>query len=496
MNRILNAETLLSHGNQKGREAVYEILETGMRAGDPYQKMLQMLTLKSGILTVGNPAFEPLYSPRPGNETYDLEHDIDRIFVFAAGKGMLRVVKALEEVLGDYLTGGCALVKYGDNETLSKVKVLYGAHPMPDENCVAGCQEMLKQIQTLKLTNRDLVFTAVGNGIGSLMTYPAEGISLQAVSDMMHMMQIEKGVPTAELSIVRNQVDRIKGGRLTRKLFPAKMVHLLAIDCNYGNTGAVGYPGLMQANVWIHTMPDRGSKEMAIGILQKWDAWNRVDESIRQYLLSSDAGEEVLRQPEFEEMDCKIYGIMPDNMGPLPSAMEKAEQLGYQAHLINRGHGLEASFMGKFLGLLGKCVDRESQPFTAPCALFYTGEMLVTVGKSDGVGGRNQECALSAATAIAGNRQVVIGSVDTDGTDGPGGHFCEEASSLGVKALTGGIVDGYTMEEAQKLHVNVTQHLKDHNTSLPLWKLQSGIWATQNISVQDLAVVLVMPKEN
>lgn len=493
MKRILNPENLISHGNIEGRKAVYEILEAGLTAGDPYNRTCQMLHLKDGILTVGHPAYEPLGTPHPGTISYDLNKHIDRIFVFAAGKGMLRVVRALEDVLGDTLTGGCALVKYGDEEIISKVEVLYGAHPVPDENCVKGCRRMLELIAELKLTERDLVFTAIGNGIGSLLTYPAEGISLESVSYMIHMMQIEKGVRTSELSIVRNQVDQIKGGRLTRRLVPAKMVHILAIDCNYGSTGGSGYSGLVTANMWLHTLPDCSTKENAIAILKKWDAWERVDESIRSHLLSSSAGENVLQQNEFEQMNCKIFGIMPDSMAPLPSAMEMAEKLGYKAHLINRGHGLEASVMGKFWGFSGICSSREGQPFAAPCALFYTGEMLVTVGQESGVGGRNQECALSAAMVLAGNSKVVIGCADTDGTDGPGGYFCEEATQLGITALTGGIVDGYTKEEAERLGINIPSCLKRHNTSLPLWRLHSGIWATQNISVQDLVVVLVMP---
>lgn len=38
-----------------------------------------------GILTVGDPAFEPIGTPRPGNAVYDLNKDVDRVFVVAAG---------------------------------------------------------------------------------------------------------------------------------------------------------------------------------------------------------------------------------------------------------------------------------------------------------------------------------------------------------------------------------------------------------------------------
>jgi hypothetical protein len=48
------------------------------------------------------------------------------------------------------------------------------------------------------------------------------------------------------------------------------------------------------------------------------------------------------------------------------------------------------------------------------------------------------------------------------------------------------------MEEAKRAGVNVLDELKRHNTSPPLWKLGSAVWATPNISVIDLTVGLVM----
>ena len=195
MTRILNREALTSHGNIEGRNLVCDILEAGLQAGDPYNTTRQMLHLEGGFLTVGYPDFEPIGTPNPGAATYNLEQDIDRIFVFAAGKGILRVVKALEDVLGDFLTAGVALAKYGDHEALSRVEVIHGAHPVPDDNCILGCRKMIDRIKELQLTPRDLVFTAIGNGVGSLLTYPTEGIPLSAVRDMVHLMQIEKGVP-------------------------------------------------------------------------------------------------------------------------------------------------------------------------------------------------------------------------------------------------------------------------------------------------------------
>jgi glycerate-2-kinase len=118
--------------------------------------------------------------------------------------------------------------------------------------------------------------------------------------------------------------------------------------------------------------------------------------------------------------------------------------------------------------------------------------MLVTVGREKGVGGRNQEFALAAAQRIAGSRNIIVGSVDSDGTDGPGTQFAQVYG--GIPCLAGGVVDGETMDEARTSGVNVAEELKRHNASAALWKLRSGIAATPNISLNDLTVTLIMER--
>ena len=58
--------------------------------------------------------------------------------------------------------------------------------------------------------------------------------------------------------------------------------------------------------------------------------------------------------------------------------------------------------------------------------------------------------------------------------------------------LAGGIVDGFTLAEAEEAGINISAELKKHNTSPALWKLKSGILATPNISLLDLTVILVL----
>jgi glycerate-2-kinase len=189
MTRILNAETLTSHGNVQGRKAMVEILEAGLQAADPYHNTRKATRIKGDTLVVGGAEFEPEGDPKSGDEVIDLS-DVDRIYVFGAGKGVQRMAKAIEDTLGDRLTGGHVIDKKGNDLILERIGVTFGAHPVPDEDCVRGCKRILGMAQDLH--ERDLVFTVVCNGVSSLLTLPVPGVSLEDVRQTTYVMQIEE----------------------------------------------------------------------------------------------------------------------------------------------------------------------------------------------------------------------------------------------------------------------------------------------------------------
>ena len=173
--------------------------------------------------------------------------------------------------------------------------------------------------------------------------------------------------------------------------------------------------------------------------------------------------------------------------------MEKARELGFNPVILSDDMmGVEAAPAGRYMANITRTIERTGRPFEPPCALFTNGEMIVTVGKEKGIGGRSQEYTLAAALRIAGNKNIVIASVDTDGTDGPGTQFTDGPEGMPL-CFAGGIVDGYTVEEAEKAGVeNVLAELRKHNTSPVLWKAKSAVVARQGISLNDLTVALVM----
>lgn len=483
MNRILNADGLVEHGNIPGRRALVRILEAGLQAADPYNNTMALLHCDGRRLIVDNPEFEPQGAPIRGREVIDLDH-VERIFVFGAGKGAQRVARAIEDVLGDRITGGQIIDKHGNPVILERIGVTMGAHPVPDEGCVEGCRRILAMARGL--TERDLVFTVAANGISALLTLPVPGVSLEDVRRTTYLMQIDRGAPTGDLNPVRNHLDMMKGGRISRYIQPARAIHILA-----------WFPGthesLMCHNVWLHTLPECTSYADAIAMLHKWDAWEAVPASVREHLTRADPQYETVKADEFERSAYRIFGVMPTHLGMLPTARRVAEESGFTPHILSTGMSAEASQVGAVVANIAMHIEQANEPFQAPCALISGGEMLVTVGEEKGIGGRNQEFALSAALRIAGSKRIVVGSVDSDGTDGPGTQF---VAGCDLPALDGGIVDGQTLRRARELGLDLREELRHHNTTAALCRLGDGVVATPNISMNDLSVVLVLPPDD
>lgn len=481
--RIKNSHDLSSHGNTTGRAALLQIVEAGLKAADPYWNTRALVRIEDGLLVVGGNQFEPEGSPISGEERIDLS-TIDRIYVFGAGKGIQRVAEAIEDVLGDRLTGGHVIDKKGHPVILKRIGVTLGGHPVPDEDCVRGCERILRM--TRALTERDLVFTCVANGVSSTLTMPVPGVTLEDVKNTTRIMQIERGAPTQDLNPVRNHLDLMKGGRISRHIQPARAIHIIAIDPG-------SYHELMYENFWLHTLPDATSYELAVDNLKRWGAWDQVPASVREFLSRADPDYDSVKADEFERMRSRVFGAMPGprQTAKLPAAMKKAEELGFKAHLLaEEVSAVEASQAGLYLAEISRTVELRGQPFEPPCALFTSGELLVTVGKSAGIGGRNQEFAVAAATRIAGSPGIVMASVDTDGTDGPGTQFTAGVEEM--PCLAGGIVDGLTLQEAAEAGVDLRAALKTHDTGTALWKLNSGIVAEPNISLNDFTVSLIL----
>ena len=89
-----------------------QIFQAGLRAVDPKESVKRFVLLEKNRLRVGELEF-------------DLG-DFDTIMAIGAGKASAAMARGVEEVLGDRLSGGLVIVKYGYVTPLEKIRLVEG----------------------------------------------------------------------------------------------------------------------------------------------------------------------------------------------------------------------------------------------------------------------------------------------------------------------------------------------------------------------------------
>jgi glycerate 2-kinase len=437
---------LIEHGPVALREAAVDIIEHGIRAADPYAATVRLVSLDGDFLHVG-----------------ELEYNLkewDRIFVIGAGKATQPIALALEEVLGERISDGLVVLKRGEDHRLRRIRIMDAAHPVPDEASFAGAREIVKIAQQAR--SRDIVFAAITGGSSALLTWPANGITL-ADKQTLNTVLLECGASIREINAVRKHVSRVKGGLLGQQVFPAELISLTVSD-------VVGDP---VDYITGPTVPDTSTFQDAWRTLDKYGLWDRVPAPVRRHLKR---GVEIETPKVYTNRYHTFIVVASD--AACRGAAGRCEELGFRTHILTtamEGESREAaaSFVAAATEMAGQA------PAGVSCACLASGETTVTLDDHYGEGGPNQEFALSAAFEIAGRENVVVASVGTDGTDGPG-------------AACGGLVDGETISRARTAGLDPEEHLQSHSSRALLEVtgdlVRSGPTGT---NVNDVALSLV-----
>ncbi|MEM2074165.1 MAG: DUF4147 domain-containing protein [Nitrososphaeria archaeon] len=464
MKIIKNFDDLISHGNCEGRKIVLDVLEEGLKASDPYDNVRKLIRLEGNILKIdcrqipgftseGNMITEPL--------VFDL-NKVKNIYVVGGGKAAQRMAKAIEDVLGEHITEGHINAKKGEKVELKRIEVTLAGHPLPDEDSVEGSKRILEILK--KARKDDIVFFAESGGASALMALPGPGISLEDIRETTRMLYFDKGATMWDTNVVRWNLMILRG-KERRYVNDAT---LIAVHTDERPPG-----------VKVNIKPIIRGYNEAIKILKKYDLWDKVPTSVRAYLERADPQygplkiEELVNKPHYH---FRVMG--PEYM--LEAAKKRAEDMGINATILASSlSDIEAKCVGETLAYIANEIEIYCRPLKPPAILLCGGEVVVSVGGKKGVGGRNQELVLSAAVRISNSKNIVIASVDSDGTDGP-------------TDAAGGIVDGYTIERAEDKGINVLEELEEHNSYNTLSKLDDLIFTgARGTNVQDLRVAFV-----
>lgn len=326
------------------------------------------------------------------------------IYVLAAGKAAASMSRGVEKVLGDKITNGHVVTKYGHGMNLNYLTLTEAGHPIPDAEGVKGTQKIVNIAR--KATEDDLVICLISGGASALMADFPEGVTLDDLKRTNELL-IKCGANITEINTVRKHLSKIKGGQLARILFPATTVCLILSDV-VGDRLDVIASG--------PTVGDSSSFADALTIIDKYSLQNRLPSSVLHYLLEgadgSIADTPKPDNPVFQNVHNYIIG---SNGIALESSAKKAEELGFETHTVTDSIQEDVTETANFIL---KTIDNQKSAGKKPVCLLFGGESTVKVS-GKGLGGRNQHLALYLATKICCKKNITILCAGTDGTDGP-----------------------------------------------------------------------------
>jgi glycerate 2-kinase len=460
---IRNAAALTSHGNIDGRKILLEIMNAGLKAADPYPNTRKLLRMEGGKLIVGIDDFEAS-EKKPA--VFDLSK-IRNIFIIGGGKAVQRMAKAVEDVLGDRITEGHINAKEGDEKQLKKVEISFGGHPLPDEKCAEGAKRILEIAKKVK--KGDLVFYLSSGGATSLMALPPPGISLEDLRKVYLLLYFDRGIPIWELNVVRHHLSTAAGHKISGLISEAQRINLTTMEL---------WPE--ETTEYMNLPYELANFKEAVRILKKYDVWDDLPPSVRKFFEDADPKYEVPKTKNRSKTESLSFNVI-DCECMLQASAKKANELGLNPVILAQRISAEAKDAARTLASVAREVEMRKRPFKPPCVLISGGELIVTMGKADlkTKGGRNQEFALASATRIEGSKRITVASVDSDGTDGP-------------TEVAGGMADGYTMNRAKELNVDVFRALYEHNSYEALIRLEDTIFTgSTGTNIQDLRLFYI-----
>lgn len=369
------------------------------------------------------------------------------VFV-SVGKAAWRMAKAAADTLGRP-DAGIVITKYDHVQgDIPGVVCREAGHPIPDENGFRATEEALQLVHGL--SEKDTVVFLLSGGGSALFEKPlVPGEELQDITKQL----MACGADIVEINTIRKRLSAVKGGRFALACAPARVFSIVLSDI-------LGDPLDMIASG--PACPDSATCKDALEIAEKYR------------LRLSEEAKKLLRQETPKELNNVETCVTGSVRELCQAAAGKCEKLGYKPVILTDRLCCEAKEAGSFLAAILKTHAGGGEKL----AFIAGGETVVHL-RGSGMGGRNQELALSAAGGIAGLKNVCLFSVGSDGTDGP-------------TDAAGGYVDGQSNEKLKEAGLSVHEILSENDSYHALRQI-GGLVKTgpTGTNVNDIAVGLI-----
>jgi glycerate 2-kinase len=392
---IRNGGQLLGHGLTGLRRLTLDVVASGIRTADPAAAVDRLVHVQGNTLAADGHHF-------------DLSR-VRSVVVLGAGKASVPIAAALEAKLGDRLAGGVVVRRRGPGpagEALRRVEVVEADHPVPSMASLAAGRRLMAAAAAVR--PGDLVITAFTGGSSALACVPPAGVSF-AAKQRLHQLLLDSGAPIAEVNAVRKHTSALKGGRLATAMNGATLLNLTLSDVAGASADLLCDP----------VVQDTTDTPAAIAVLKHYHLWQDAGAEIRRHLSSP-----LARSPVLDGRADITTVVLMTGHDVVAGMAARVRALGWEPVVLGSTFEGEAEHVGGLLGAFVRESSRHGHPFRPGSVLVGAGgESTVTLHHTGaapaGLGGPNQELALSFARVIAREPAEVAGVfVDSDGSDG------------------------------------------------------------------------------
>ena len=368
-----------------------------------------------------------------GPETIDIS-SYKRVFVIALGKAANPMLDVLLEKMKRRkgLRGICCTDQQPRKRNW-RFRYYEGGHPLPNDESFAAARATLALLR--KARKDTLIFFLISGGGSAMFDLPLDPAIGLDDTQAFHQALLASGAPIGEVNTLRKHFSAVKGGRLAMAAPDAMKISLLLPDVPLRSLDALSSGP---------TSPDHSTVEDARFILDKYHLQSRLPDSVKSFFERDDLPESPgnkTRQPSFlpklpwaeatlarrvtsaatmsgedGAFRGSVFEILLSSHDMVENARALAQKAGYFVAVDNSCDDWDYADAARYLlerfhGL------RAAHP---RLCLISGGEVTVTLNRTPGAGGRNQQFALACALELArypGEHLTVL-SAGTDGIDG------------------------------------------------------------------------------
>jgi hydroxypyruvate reductase len=402
-----------------------------------------------------------------GPATIDLS-TYRRVFVIALGKAAGPMLEVLLDRMKrrNGLRGICASNQLPASRNW-RFRYFESGHPLPNEDSFAAARTALALLRRARKDT--IVFFLISGGGSALFELPLDPhVTLEETIEFNQLL-LASGAPINEVNTLRKHFSAVKGGRLAIAAPEATKVSLLLPDVPLRTLDALSSGP---------TSPDHSTVADVRELIAKYALAEKLPASIRTFFDRADfpespgnktrrvtflphkmpwAGEQHSSRDraaannmsgEDEAFRDSVFEILLSSHDLVESARTLARNAGYHVIVDNGCDDWDYADAARYL------LERfhAYRAKHARLCLISVGEVTVTLTRTPGAGGRNQQFALTCALDLAKfpGEHLTVFSAGSDGIDG-------NTQSAGA------IADPTTVARARAFGFNPEQSLAEFN---------------------------------